>query len=131
MVCCSHQPTQQKSSYITGIAGCTVTTQFRYRIRQTNSIYTAETLTVGTTLDDLGPWNPPLILITDSLSVVKMLQTISIKSRRIICDFLISFKEQFYLHRRFESVGYRNIKIFTLMNELIGLLKKWPILMLC
>lgn len=65
---------------ITSIAGCTVTTQSRYRIHPVNSIFTAEAA-IGTAIDDLDPWNRPIILITDSLSVLK---AVSINSPRVI-----------------------------------------------
>lgn len=73
-----------KSTSITAIAGCSSEARFAYRTHTFHSVFTAEALAVGTTLDELAWASRAFIILTDSLSVLKALQSVSSGSPRVI-----------------------------------------------
>lgn len=76
-----------KSTFITSIAGCSSTSQFRYIIHQTNVIFTVEALAIGMALDELVPLVSPVIILTDSLSISSICSEVG-QLEIIYCDFM-------------------------------------------
>ena len=73
-----------KSSGKTTIAGCTGSGSFGYIVNQINSVFTAEALAIGVAFDELVPPACPIMILSDSLSVLSALQAVSLSSPRII-----------------------------------------------
>ena len=73
-----------KSPEWTGIAGCSSSGHFKYRINNVASVFTAEALAIGIAIDELVWCESPTIILSDSLSVLTSLQNVSLKSPSII-----------------------------------------------
>lgn len=73
-----------KSLEWTGIAGCSSSGHFRYRIHNISSIFTAEALAIGIAIDELVRCDVPTIILSDSLSVLTALQNVSLRSPSIV-----------------------------------------------
>ncbi|GBO10119.1 Uncharacterized protein K02A2.6 [Araneus ventricosus] len=87
-----------KSQQITSIAGTSSTNSFAYRLQHLNSIFSAEALALCQALDELPNDEDNLLLLTDSLLVLRALANLSIKSHKIILRLAakISTREKFH-----------------------------------
>ncbi|GBO28027.1 hypothetical protein AVEN_150172-1 [Araneus ventricosus] len=87
-----------KSQQITSIAGTSSTNSFAYRLQHLNYIFSAEALALCQALDELPKDEDNLLLLTDSLSVLRALANLSIKSHKIIPRLAakISTREKFH-----------------------------------
>lgn len=83
------------------IAGFPTTTQFGYGIYPVKSIFTAEALANGTAFDELIILAHPIILITDSLSVLIVLRAVSSMLPRMIL----------WLHNKIQRVASFTVRI--------------------
>ena len=73
-----------KSAHITSIAACSETSHLVYRVHNINSVFTAEALAICLALDELVSHSIPLLILTDSLSVITALVHLSLSSPKVI-----------------------------------------------
>lgn len=73
-----------KTESLISIAGCTNINHFSYKVQQVNSIFMAEALVIGVAIDEFVSISHPMLILTDSLSVLLALQYITLKSLRVI-----------------------------------------------
>lgn len=91
-----------KTGAITSIAGCSSSKLFGYSVKKANSIFTVKSLSIGMALDELVPLDLPVIILTDSLSVLLALQSIILNSSRVILWLnKISRLRKFFRHFTF------------------------------
>lgn len=112
-----------KTHAIMSIVKCTASSKFSWRVHPINSIFTIEILAICTTLNELCIWNQPIVFLTDSLSVLKMLLSVIIKFPSVIL----------WLYNKLQRASSSLCKIWiysalghwtiSLTNKLIDLLK--------